>query len=72
MSYPEHGANYRHQPKFLDRAMAAEKRADGGSILDDDDDDDGIDTSAGTEVDDDENPEPEPRHRRGTHSKDED
>ena len=32
MSYPERGAGYKHQPKFLDRAIAEEKRADGGGV----------------------------------------
>ena len=32
MTYPESGAKYRHTPKFLDRAMAAERRADGGDV----------------------------------------
>ena len=32
MTYPEKGAGYRHMPKFMDRAMAAERRADGGDV----------------------------------------
>jgi len=32
MTYPEKFASYKHQPKFLDRAMAEEKRADGGKV----------------------------------------
>ena len=31
MAYPEK-AGYKHQPKFLDRAIAEEKRADGGDV----------------------------------------
>ena len=34
MTYPEKGAGYRHMPKFMDRALAAERRADGGEGLD--------------------------------------
>ena len=32
MTYPEKGAGYRHMPKFMDRALAAERRADGGDV----------------------------------------
>lgn len=32
MSYPEKGAGYRHQPKFIGRELAKEHRADGGAI----------------------------------------
>ena len=32
MTYPEKGAGYRHMPKFMDRALAAERRADGGEV----------------------------------------
>lgn len=32
MSYPERGASYRNKPAWLDRAVAGEKRADGGSM----------------------------------------
>ena len=32
MAYPEKNASYRHTPKFLDRAIAAEGRADGGGV----------------------------------------
>ena len=32
MSYPEAGARYTHRPKFLERAMAEEKRAAGGTV----------------------------------------
>lgn len=32
MSYPEKNASYRHMPKFMDRALAAERRADGGDV----------------------------------------
>ena len=34
MAYPERGADYKHRPKFLDRAIAAEGRADGGAASD--------------------------------------
>jgi len=39
MSYPEKTAGYRHMPKFMDRALAAERRADGGSVPTDPDSD---------------------------------
>lgn len=32
MSYPEKGATYHHRPKFIERAMAEEKRATGGEV----------------------------------------
>ena len=32
MSYPEKGATYRRQPKWLDKAVEAE-RADGGQVV---------------------------------------
>lgn len=38
MSYPEKGADYKHRPKFLDRALSEERRAGGGEINGDADD----------------------------------
>lgn len=35
MAYPEKGATYRHEPKFIERMKAEEKRADGGRVSDD-------------------------------------
>ena len=32
MSYPEKNAGYRHMPKFMDRALADERRANGGDV----------------------------------------
>lgn len=32
MSYPERGASYRNKPAWMDRAVAGEKRADGGRM----------------------------------------
>lgn len=34
MSYPERGASYRNKPAWMDRAVASEKRAEGGPLID--------------------------------------